>query len=1131
MFEVSDRSRVSAPLPPAGEAVPGIASLGHLRFGTFRRFRTATGADAFPRGLPTRGARPVEQTSLAEALTRRWEDDRHIVLYTSELPYRINQDASARARAEVRLLAFDVDNHDDAPAWLEGERAKIAALVLEHPGAFAHTTRRGWRAFYALPRPFPIASEADKQAFTLLYARVAAYVHARFGIAIDSALVRWNQPIRLPHVIRDGRVLDAEILAGDPTALEAFELPEDAPAKPDLRTLAREVPSWGGVAKQWQPKRELFRVASSAWDHIPLPPYADRLAAASRWAREEAPRAVQGQHGRATARSAAASLRVGFALEREDVERLLTGPYNGRRCSPRWAEPELEELRGMARTVARTPSQPVGFLLTRDRTGLEAARATLAHSSLARTVVPLSDVPARLVAAVTTHRALVLRATYGAGKTHTISQYIARQTTGRVLVVVPRHELGRAWVEALVAAGEPSVAYHASVVQRRDGEGRRHCDNKVALRLYARGGDVRRDVCPSCPRASTCPAFAERANAQARVHVLPREMLAALEVTDEDLVVFDDAAVDLLAWHRLPVRRLRRLAGADARALPVRQRAYVSAFVRALLAGPRQADDIARAALTSDAAAASASSGEPLRRLAARATEGQRAPHVAADVLAEGGDELEATLRDTGTLRDVLRFAEACAQGGAVHWGDAVRSVHGESFAAQLLRAHGGRLVVLDAAANVEELRALRPELHVERIDVGDAGDVERSLLFVQNAHRSALKKGAERQAALELWLDAALGRLDARRARRPVMVTYKELVPELRAHPKVTAWLAANPRREVRFAHYGNLRGSNRFRHVDAVVTLGDPWLNGDDVLGRAAWLELPDEPSYRVALATAELGQAHGRSRSVRRRRRLTHVHVGRLVPDGWGEGSELAPLGGAPERVRGEASRIEFAALVAAAGGNRAAAALLACSSSAVAAWRTGTRSLPRSALEGLRVTSTSSATTTASSVERGGGAAAGPTEGMDTVLCDQRSKARVHSASGQGHRWAGRVEETVETGPQDRSPPAAPRKILTPPPEREPACERGEELPGGRSSEGHGSATPPPIGRFGRALVVPPDAGGDVTDDGEAAAARIVAMLTALEAQGPAGRELPPERRHDEREDDGHGSPARPFRSCG
>src|SRR5689334_852935 len=107
----------------AGEQSP--ATVGQTRFGVFRRSRSMAGADVFPRGLPTRGARPIDLVPLAEALSRRWDDDRHFVLYTADKPYRINNAALPKVRVEVRLLALDVDNHDDAPAWLEGERAKI----------------------------------------------------------------------------------------------------------------------------------------------------------------------------------------------------------------------------------------------------------------------------------------------------------------------------------------------------------------------------------------------------------------------------------------------------------------------------------------------------------------------------------------------------------------------------------------------------------------------------------------------------------------------------------------------------------------------------------------------------------------------------------------------------------------------------------------------------------------------------------------------------------------------------------------------------------------------------------------------------------------------------------------------
>ena len=204
-----------------------------------------------------------------EALSRRWEDDRHIVLYTADKPYRINNAALGKVHVEVRLLALDVDNHDDAPGWMDGERVKIAALLAAHPGGFVHTTKRGWRALFALP-PFPIRSEDDKEGFALFYARVAAYLFEAFGIVADDALTRWNQPVRLPHVVRDGRVFDAEILAGDAEALGAFELPDDVPSVPDLRALAAVLPRWGGVANRWQPTRDVLRVASAAFDHVPL---------------------------------------------------------------------------------------------------------------------------------------------------------------------------------------------------------------------------------------------------------------------------------------------------------------------------------------------------------------------------------------------------------------------------------------------------------------------------------------------------------------------------------------------------------------------------------------------------------------------------------------------------------------------------------------------------------------------------------------------------------------------------------------------------------------------------------------------------------------------------------------------
>ena len=93
------QSESSGPVPlPTAVAEPAMGAMG---FGVFRRYRSLAGAGVFPRGFPTRGARPVELVPLAEALSRRWEDDRHIVLYTADKPYRINNAALGKVHDPV----------------------------------------------------------------------------------------------------------------------------------------------------------------------------------------------------------------------------------------------------------------------------------------------------------------------------------------------------------------------------------------------------------------------------------------------------------------------------------------------------------------------------------------------------------------------------------------------------------------------------------------------------------------------------------------------------------------------------------------------------------------------------------------------------------------------------------------------------------------------------------------------------------------------------------------------------------------------------------------------------------------------------------------------------------------------
>jgi hypothetical protein len=95
---------------------------------------------------------------------------------------------------------------------------------------------------------------------------------------------------------------------------------------------------------------------------------------------------------------------------------------------------------------------------------------------------------------------------------------------------------------------------------------------------------------------------------------------------------------------------------------------------------------------------------------------------------------------------------------------------------------------------------------------------------------------------------------------------------------------------------HYGALRGLNHMAAVDALVTLGDPWPNLGVARDEAFFLGLGDAWESRYeAKARAELEQAHGRLRAVRRTRPGRALHVGALLPSGsaWASNVEVRQI----------------------------------------------------------------------------------------------------------------------------------------------------------------------------------------------------------------------------------------------
>lgn len=201
-----------------------------------------------------------------------------------------------------------------------------------------------------------------------------------------------------------------------------------------------------------------------------------------------------------------------------------------------------------------------------------------------------------------------------------------------------------------------------------------------------------------------------------------------------------------------------------------------------------------------------------------------------------------------------------------------------------------GSVVLLDASAVVHAAlyRAVvgyDPPTVV--IAGSDSGRVERTVLYTRDAVRS---RGLGEYAALAGFVRAAVEwalsdptthdigfvstlaveRIIAGEVRRGGGAIYDAL----RLLPSPPA-----------LGHYGALRGLNAFSDLDALITIGDPWPNLAGVAGVASIAGV-DADAYSEGLVEAELEQAHGRIRTIHRRRPARLLHVGRVRPGGWAE-----------------------------------------------------------------------------------------------------------------------------------------------------------------------------------------------------------------------------------------------------
>jgi hypothetical protein len=935
-----------------------------------------------------------EVLDLRDALERIYATDAHFVTYVvegAERQPRINKPGLPYFDRPVFTTTFvcDVDNPGHAE-WSDDLRAQAErqwASVPELTTCGLYHTLHGRRIVQPLVTPIPAAKSEGYLRRWLLRLESA-------GIAVDWTCRDWTRHFRLPHVKRGGISYRSPLVALDriqPIELEplpdaqAVDIPprrsrapgaaltwnHDLPPNWEERAIAiaRAIRTY--VTERWH---EMYLALGGALLGRQCPP--ERLPALIAWIAAAAGSSKPWSHevsARSTARRYVDGLEV-------------TGYRSLRRSWPAVAAvlDEATATRREARLREQSRSAPPAPSLSESMAALTKA---IREAPDGLTVISAECGIGKTNAAIGV-------AVERANKPHSSPKAKGERAPpqSKTAISVDKNALAIQIAADLRARGTPARRVFGPVsVIRNDGtpECRLH---EIARPLVEGGQPMQFVLCKECEHRDVCAA---RDGAEgpddARVAVGPHALLGELDAFagTTGLLVIDEppAAVEtvVLRRHYFADARDRMCSFEDGYAMAMRP--VVEAFDRWI--------DIAEAGVPVDpttalAQAVGASEAGALISGAAGALPDGRlskAPpirkadiHVAKQTLFYA-KQLGNASRVLGVLHHALTSSERVA----------VRvEERGDSAAlvitlpqADLARAlkRRGSIVVTDANADLhlpvfEKIVGYAPRFH--RFSAPDGAPIARTLLrcraatrkgwfargridldAVASALRTALEWAREDLLCRRLGLiTMRLLRLHIEAAWRPDREPPEELTKSTiaEARDKLGPVLRSWPG-EIIFGHYGAVRGLNTMTDVDALITLGDPWPNLADARNDAAFLGLAPAWQERLeAMCRAELEQAHGRIRPVHRTRPGRALHVGTVLPSGYGWTSGTVEVRAMPRGPRAQVAPVsptEFRAMVGAAGGARAAARLLGCSHATVLRYCAGERSVPQAVMEQLKV----------------------------------------------------------------------------------------------------------------------------------------------------------------------------------
>ena len=894
--------------------------------------------------------------SAEEAFRREYRTDAHFTAYTvPHITWRLcNETAPLLVEKELApvtmsLLVFDIDGreHKASAEWKESARQRLTAFA---DGTFWYETRGGFRLVYRLPVPFEIRTADDAMAWRAMYATAALHLQRATGVSADLNCDDWPRFFRVPHATRSGGRPEA-LPRSDPATIKPWLHTPLAPRSPDDPTLdddialARDLEiSWAHTWSHAVTSLESVRAGRS--DRPPKERVAKATRAKSTRALETGPPPdnaadeelaiamsqvrsvwVKGQidiAGRRVANELAcrgySAERVAAIVSHAVALSGLRGDVASIRKKAYVQAERVHKLRPDALWFQCRKHYPDLYAVIVERTPPPTTEETPppALTSAADAVAEIDRVCAD---ALRQPGIVVIRSTTGVGKSDSIRGAVV--AFGQpVSIFVQGHDVARTYEEKFAAFDVPAKRGEG-VAAVLDADGARECKRLPAVEALAVVGVMPRDkLCPECPFRAGCTA-AERGTAEGVVridqasiaHRLTSYFTGKLKVpSTDDKPVYRSIVID----EPPPLTSVHKLDDDSASAWSEMVRHYITPNAR--VAFDQLAHPVLAALKRVVDGVAVVRDGMSLRDLFDHCGYDAGPEHAFADAREvparpwTGGltAALVAPTADTAWIARVKRaveFAELLVE--AAHRPDApllsiddrtgARALTVRAAWARHARAFadaGGSVLLLDATAHHEALKAAIGVHDFVSIDVADAVGVERVRVPWGSSARKhhTIGSGAKCQpnpeklkgplrdlanrirdrSALDVGVIAdkptAIGLRDAIAAVEAGAPT-PELVPEE---------LAELVRKGVKFdvGWYGNQKGSNRWSNVDLFATIGDPHPHLGDARAGAVALGLERE-ALAEQLVDAELVQAWGRVRPVHRTKPVLVVAYTNLNP----------------------------------------------------------------------------------------------------------------------------------------------------------------------------------------------------------------------------------------------------------